>query len=112
MKTKPTDLVLDFLNPTRGMLQRDGEDPDFAVIAVIPDHSDLVVLALNQLSTVLQTYLDQNKMILTFQDKIELLSGKIITLGKDSIFFSLSYPTAPSRIFEMELAAPATATIH
>lgn len=107
-----TNMILDFTNPDREMLKRDGEDPTFAVVAAIPTHSDLVTQALNQLNAALMLYMDPTDIVLILQDEVELVSGKIIKLGPHSIFFSLAYPTVQSRIFEMELGAPQTAVLH
>jgi hypothetical protein len=112
MKSRPTNLVLDFANPSREMLQRDGEDPIFAVLAAVPDHSETVANALDQLGSALIAYMDPDDIVLMLQDVIQLQGGTIIELTKESIFFSLSYPTADSRMFEMQLGAPATATLH
>lgn len=109
---QPIPPALDFINPKREMLVRDGEEPNFAVVAAVPNHSGLVTAALQQLNATLMMYMEPKQIILLLRDQIELTSGTVINLGPHSVFFSLSYPTAQSRIFEMELAPPVGTAIH
>lgn len=111
-KTVKTNLVLDFVNPNKEMLMREGETPISAVVAITPDPSELALAALEKINKALSMYMEPEKILLLEREAIELTSGKIIELGSHSIFFSLSYPTADGRIFEMELGAPASATLH
>lgn len=104
--------VLDFINPRPNMFEREGENPISAVIAAIPTHSELVTAALEQLNVALMMHIAPENILLMLEDQIQLNSGKVIQLGEHSLFFSLVYPTAPGRIFEMELSAPAEATLH
>lgn len=68
--------------------------------------------ALRQLNETLLMYMDAEKIVLLLDDQIQLTSGKILPLSEQSLFFSLTYPTAPARIFEMELSAPPNTTLH
>jgi len=94
------------------MFQRDGENPVSAIVATIPTHSELVTGALQQLNAALMLHMPPENINLILDDQIQLSSGRVITLGKDSLYFSLTYPTAPGRTFEMELAAPESAVLH
>lgn len=104
--------TIDFGNLKRGMFIHDNQEPISAIVAAIPDHSGLVTLALHQLNNALSLFMEPQHIVILLRDQIQLNTGQILTLGPHSIFFSLSYPTAQGRIFEMELAAPEGATIH
>lgn len=112
MNNPATQQVLNFSEPTKEMLKRDGEFPVSAVVAVNPAHSDIVLNALNQLNTALMMHMPAEKIELILQDEVLLTTGKVLTLQKNSLFFSVNYPTAPGRIFEMELGTPEGATVH
>lgn len=94
------------------MLQREGEDPILAVVAVIPNCNEVVTNALEQLKQTLLLHMEEDDIHIMREEAIALNSGRIIQLGAFSLFFSLSYPTVQSRTFEMEFGAPPTATIH
>lgn len=112
MNDKQTNIILDFANPKKGMLQRDGEDPNSAVIAIKPTHSTLIADALEQLNSVLMEYMHPLAIELMEEEQIELWTGDIINLDKNSLFFSLTYPTAPARMYEIQVGSPKGATLH
>lgn len=108
----PQEQILNFVDPDRDLLKRDGEAPISAVVATFHEPSELVLVALEQLQDALLMYMSEDKISLMLEDVVQLRSGKIIPLGSHSIFFSLEYPSAMSRLYEIELGAPKTATLH
>lgn len=112
LKSPPTSLMYDFTSDKGGMLSRDGEDPEYAVIAIAPEHSEVVKTALDQLETALRKKLEPKDIVILEQDAIEMASGEIIELDDMSLFYSLTFPTANSRVYSLTLGAPSSATIH
>jgi len=108
----PKSLHMDFTKPTHDMFLRDGEQPSAAIIAVSPTHTDLVTDVLRQLSEALMVHMAPEAMTLILEDEITFNNGRKLALVNNSVLFSLTYPTAPGRTFEMELGPPADTTVH
>jgi hypothetical protein len=94
------------------MLLRKGETPDFAIIAVYEDPTEETEEVLVELETALLHHLKPKQIRFIYRTEVELTSGQVIELHEKKILFSLAYPTAPGRIFEIELGAPEHATLH
>lgn len=109
--TKST-VMLDFVSPTMEMFDRDGEKPKEAVIATTPTHSTQVQSALKQLTETLMEVIDPEDIFIMEEEEVVMSNGTVIPLHDDLLFFSLVYPTAQGRTYEMELAAPESATLH
>lgn len=104
---------LDFRNPTKETFQRNGENPITAVIAYTPDCLEPVIDALEQLVAALEIHLGEHQIRHMETYAIKLAnSEEIHELDEMSLFFSLSYPTAPGRTYEMQFGAPPSATLH
>lgn len=91
---------------------RDGEEPTHSIIAVHPQANELVTGALDQLKDALRLHMPDEHIALMREEAIQLHGGDIMELGPFSLFFSLSYPTAPGRTFELQFGAPPGATLH
>lgn len=105
-------VILDFINPTPEMFQRDGENPISAIVATVPDHSELVVQALEQLHNALLLHMAPEDITILLEEQIQLHTGKVVELHEHSLIFGLNYPTAPGRIFELELSVRSDVTLH
>ena len=107
-----TTMKIDFQNPNRRMLMRDGEEPISAVIAYSPDCQEPVITAIEQILATLEFHMEEDQVNIMETYAIRLHSGPEFELDEMSLFFSLSYPTAPGRTFEMQFGAPPSATLH
>ena len=67
---------------------------------------------MDQLINACRLHMEYSDIAVIEDYAIEMHSGKVVELNSHSLFFSLSYPTEPSRVFEMQFGAPDGATIH
>lgn len=109
---KPQQLQIDFRKPNKRMLMRDGEEPVSAVIAYTPDCAEEVITAVEQILVTLDFHMDEDSIDFLETDRIKMTSGTEIELDEFSLYFSVAYPTAPGRTFEMQFGAPKSATLH
>jgi len=68
--------------------------------------------ALDQLKAALLNHMEEDSIVLMEEEMIQMHSGTVLELGPHTLFFSLSYPTAPGRTFEMQFGAPPGTTLH
>jgi hypothetical protein len=104
---------LDFTTPNLDQLIRNGEEPIRSVIAVHPFHNEHVSDAITQLRAALLLHMPESSITFLEEEMIQMVnSGSVLELGPNTLYFSLSYPTAPGRTFEMQFGAPPGVSLH
>jgi len=111
-ETTPTDAVWDISDPQREMFQRNGEYPDTVVLVASPQRSAQVNQSMVKFFNVLVTFLLEDNITLLFKDQVQLNNGEIIEIYEQTLLISVIYPTAVSKIMNLDIIDLKNTTIH
>jgi hypothetical protein len=111
-KGPKTRIIMDFTNPELEMFSRKGEFPISAIIVTSPLESEVVSQSVSKICRALNERIAEEDLTLVHDTSVEMLSGQVEEVDKDTILVSLSYPSAPARIMTFTLAEKQIVTLH